>query len=99
MLFNNSGAFPNGGQDMFANNTIAAVRGNHDNNTLNSHINAPAEAGQVAYTFDYGPAKFIMLNLEEAKNNADARAQQEVMLREAVARGQGGGPVDHRGLP
>ena len=91
LLFNNSGAFPTGGQDMFANNTIAAVRGNHDNNTLNSHINAPAEAGQVAYTFDYGPAKFIMLNLEEAKNNADARAQQEAMLREAVAEAKAAG--------
>lgn len=84
-LFNNQGAYPNGGQDMFANNAIAVVQGNHDNNTMNRHINAPAEAGNIVYSFDYGPAKFIMLNLEAARSDADARAQQEAYMRAAVA--------------
>ena len=84
-LFYNEGAYPNGGQDMFANNTIAVIQGNHDNNVMNRHINAPAKAGNIVYSFDYGPAKFIMLNLETARSDADARAQQEAYLREAAA--------------
>ena len=43
LLFNNDGAYATGGQDMFSNNLISAVQGNHDNNTLTRHINAPAE--------------------------------------------------------
>ncbi len=90
-LFENDGAYPTGGKDMFANNTIAVVQGNHDNNVMYRHINAPAQAGNIVYTFDYGPAKFIMLNLESAKNDADARAKQEATLREAVAQAKADG--------
>ncbi len=84
-LFNNTGAFPTGGQDMFANSLIAVTQGNHDNNEMYQHINAPEEAGKIVYSFDYGTMKFISLNLEAAKSDADARAQQEAYLREAVA--------------
>lgn len=84
-LFNNNGAFPTGGQDMFANSLIAVTQGNHDNNEMYQHINAPEEAGKIVYSFDYGTMKFISLNLEAAKSDADARAQQEAYLREAVA--------------
>ena len=84
-LFNNSGAFPTGGQDMFANSLIAVTQGNHDNNEMYQHINAPEEAGKIVYSFDYGTMKFISLNLEAAKSDANARAQQEAYLREAVA--------------
>ncbi len=90
-LFNNDGAFPTGGEDMFSNNTVAVVQGNHDNNTLNRHINAPAQAGNIVYSFDYGPAKFIMLNLEAAKNDSDARAKQEELLRAQVAEAKSNG--------
>ena len=91
-LFCNNGTFPNGGQDMFGNSTLAVVQGNHDNNTMNRHINAPAEMGNIVYSFDYGPATFVMLNLESARSDATARAQQKEYLtsviNDAKARGQ-----------
>jgi hypothetical protein len=40
-MFTNDGAFPTGGEEMFGNYLIAAIQGNHDNNTFNRHINAP----------------------------------------------------------
>ena len=84
-LFNNDGLYPNGGADMFANSLVAVTQGNHDNNELYQHINAPEEAGKIAYSFDYGCMKFISLNLEEARYSDDARAEQEEMLRAEVA--------------
>ena len=91
-LFYNNGAFPNGGQDMFGNSTLAVVQGNHDNNTMNRHINAPAKMGNIVYSFDYGPATFVMLNLESARSDANARAQQKeyltAVINDAKARGQ-----------
>ena len=84
-LFNNDGLFPNGGEDMFANNLVAVTQGNHDNSEMYQHINAPAEAGQIVYSFDYGTVKFIILNLESARYSDDARAAQEAYLRQAVA--------------
>lgn len=84
-LFNNTGLFPNGGEDMFANSLVAVTQGNHDNDEMYQHINAPAEAGNIVYSFDYGVAKFVILNLEAARYSTDARAQQEAYLREAVA--------------
>ena len=84
-LFNNDGLYATGGEDMFANNLVAVTQGNHDNSEMYQHINAPAEAGQIVYSFDYGCAKFIILNLESARYSDDARAEQEAYLREAVA--------------
>lgn len=90
-LFNNAGAYPNGGEDMFANTLLAVTQGNHDNNEMNQHINAPEEAGKIVYSFDYGCAKFIILNLEAARYSEDARAQQEAYLREQVAQAKENG--------
>ncbi len=95
-LFNNSGKFAAGGQDMFSNLLLSVTQGNHDNNTMNSHINAPAEAGEeagkIVYSYDYGSLTFITLNLEAAKSDATARAKQKEYLTECVndakARGQ-----------
>ena len=91
-LFYNNGTFPNGGQDMFGNSTLAVVQGNHDNNTMNRHINAPAKMGNIVYSFDYGPATFVMLNLESARSDANARSQQKeyltAVINDAKARGQ-----------
>ncbi|MDR1570921.1 MAG: metallophosphoesterase [Clostridiales Family XIII bacterium] len=91
-MFKNSGAFPEGGQEMFGSYLIAAIQGNHDNNTSNRHINAPAQQGNIVYSFDYGPATFVMLNLEAARSDATARASQKEFLtaavNEAKARGQ-----------
>lgn len=84
-LFNNDGLYPNGGEDMFANSLIAVTQGNHDNNELYQHINAPEEADKIAYTFDYGCMKFISLNLEQSRRSDESRDAQEEMLREAVA--------------
>lgn len=92
LLFNNGGAFPTGGEDMFGNNLVSVVQGNHDNTSLTRHINAPGEAGSVVYSYDYGPATFIMLNLETARYDADARLEQkeylEAAVKEAKERGQ-----------
>ncbi|MGM9681630.1 MAG: metallophosphoesterase [Eubacteriales bacterium] len=84
-FFNNDGLFPTGGEDLFANHTIAVTQGNHDNDEMYQHINAPAEAGNIVYSFDYGVAKFIILNLESARYSEDARAEQEAYLRAEVA--------------
>jgi predicted phosphodiesterase len=89
-MFTNAGAFPTGGEEMFGNYLIAAIQGNHDNNTFNRHINAPTLTSnsienRIVYSYDYGPVTFIMLNLETARSNASARAEQEVFLRAAVA--------------
>ncbi|MEF9990838.1 MAG: metallophosphoesterase [Romboutsia sp.] len=83
-LFENKGAFPNAGQELFGNTVISAVQGNHDNNTLTRHINAPAEAGNIVYSYDYGPATYIMLNLEAARTDANARSKQRDYLTEVV---------------
>ncbi len=85
LLFNNGGAYSTGGQDMFGNYLIAAAQGNHDNNTLTRHINTPTEAGNIVYSFDFGPATIVTLNLETAKSSATAREEQEKYLREVVA--------------
>ncbi|MDR2486351.1 MAG: metallophosphoesterase [Clostridiales Family XIII bacterium] len=97
-LFENGGAFPHGGADMFRNFAIATVQGNHDNITFNRHINAPATSavtgqdgsgnslGNIVYTFDYGPITFIMLNLETARGNAGARAEMKSFLEGEVAK-------------
>ena len=66
---------------MFANSLIAVTQGNHDNNEMNQHINAPEEAGKIVYSFDYGMAKFIILNLEAARSNTDARDEQEAFVQ------------------
>ena len=93
-MFNNSGKFPTGGQDMFGNHLIAAIQGNHDNNTFNRHINAPAQSewsgtqGNIVYSFDYGPITFVMLNLEAARSDANSRAKQKEYLEEVVAEAQ-----------
>lgn len=84
-LFENNGAYPTGGADMFANNLITVTQGNHDNNEMYQHINAPESAGKIVYSFDYGCAKFIILNLESARYSEEARAQQEAYLRREVA--------------
>lgn len=84
-FFNNDGTFPTGGEDLYSSHTIAITQGNHDNDEMYQHINAPAEAGNIVYSFDYGTVKFIILNLESARWSEDARAQQEAYLREAVA--------------
>ena len=84
-LFNNGGAFPNGGQNMYGSYAVSLIQGNHDNNTFARHVNAPAQQGNIVYTFEYGPATFIMLNLEAARSDATARDRQEEFLRATVA--------------
>jgi predicted phosphodiesterase len=89
-IFYNNGAYPTGGEKMFRNYLISAIQGNHDNNTFNRHINAPTLSSggvenRIVYSYDYGPLTFIGLNLEAARSNATARAEQEKFLRAAVA--------------
>jgi hypothetical protein len=89
-MFTNGGSFPTGGTEMFGNYLISAIQGNHDNNTFNRHINAPTLTSnsienKIVYSYDYGPVTFIMLNLETARADASARAEQETFLRAAVA--------------
>lgn len=92
LLFENKGAYPNGAIDMFGNNTIAAVVGGHDRNTFYGQITAPSQGGEAVYSFDYGPATFIMLNTDTAENVEGAKEEQKAFLTEKVkdakARGQ-----------
>ena len=85
MLFNNSGLYPNGGEAMFGNNLMAVAQGNHDVSTLSKHITAPSEAGEAVYSFDYGPVKFIVLNLEISKNDDEIRDKEKAFLESEVA--------------
>ncbi|MBC1434923.1 LPXTG cell wall anchor domain-containing protein [Listeria rocourtiae] len=71
-------------QNLLSNTTIAAATGNHDafNNSFRQHFyyDHPANANNlnkgVYYSFDYGPAHFIMLNT----NDQDSRALDPVQL-------------------
>ena len=70
LLFNNSGSYQNGGQNMFANKLVTIVQGNHDNNTMNRHINAQAQEGNIVYSFDYARDEqqaFLRAKVAEAK--------------------------------
>ncbi len=90
-LFNNDGIYSTGGEDMFANSLVAVTQGNHDNNEMYQHINAPEEAGKIVYSFDYGCAKFVILNLESARYDENARAEQEAYLRKEVSKAKENG--------
>ncbi len=91
LLYNNQGAFPDGGQKMFRSKAISVIQGNHDNDTFNGHINAPAQEGNVVYSYDYGMVKFIMLNLEASRYSTDSRAKQEAFLRAKTAEAKAAG--------
>ena len=83
-LFENAGAFPQAGKTMFGNNLIAVTQGNHDLSNFTSHITAPGEVGDAVYSFDYGPVKFIVLNLETAKTDEESRENQKAFLEKEV---------------
>ncbi|MBC1936493.1 hypothetical protein HCA69_08965 [Listeria grandensis] len=71
-------------QKLLSNTTIAAATGNHDafNNSFRQHFyyDHPANANNlnkgVYYSFDYGPAHFMMLNT----NDQDSRALDPTQL-------------------
>ncbi|MBC2188058.1 metallophosphoesterase [Listeria booriae] len=71
-------------QNLLSNTTIAAATGNHDafNNSFRQHFyyDHPANANNlnkgVYYSFDYGPAHFMMLNT----NDQDSRALDPTQL-------------------
>ena len=86
-LFKNNGKFKTAGSDLFRNNLISVVQGNHDASSLTGHITAPSMAGDVVYAYDYGMAKFIMLNLE-LKNYDEQKAFLEKEVKEAKENGQ-----------
>ena len=88
ILFNNDGAEPDGGQDLFGNKTVVVTQGNHDNAWFTDHIEAPSaneSVGDSVYAFDYGNMKFIVLNLETAKNDEAIRTAQKEYLTAQVA--------------
>jgi len=91
-LFTNDGAYPTGGQNLFGGFAVAVVQGNHDNADLSNHFAVPAQAGKAVYAFDYGPATFIMLNLESTVLLPTERNKQADFLRntakDAKSRGQ-----------
>lgn len=88
-LFENDGAYPTAGIDCLSNNLLAVTQGNHDknynNSSLSNYINAPAEAGNLVYSIDYGKVKFIVLNLETAKESDAVRDEQKAYLEKEVA--------------
>lgn len=79
-FYNNIGAYPTAPQDMLAKIPVASVYGNHDtaNNTLDKNINLPDEYGQGVYSYDYGSARYIMLNLETAKDPVERERQYQI---------------------
>ena len=85
LFFNNGGAYPTAGADFLRNNLISVTEGNHDNATFNGHINVPNQSGG-AYSYDYGPAKFVILNTQ---NNSQSQLQeQEAFLRTETAKAE-----------
>lgn len=92
-LFENTGLYKDSGKTMFGNNLIAVTQGNHDLSDFTSHITAPKEeAGEDAvYSFDYGPVKFIVLNLEIAKNDEESREKQKEFLTKEVEKAKKAG--------
>jgi len=78
----NATQFSNNYENAMSDYALAAVQGNHDNNTFNNHINYAASGGtNITYAYTYGSARFIMLNFE----NTATRAAQQAFLREQVA--------------
>ncbi len=62
-LFNGGGLYPNGGQKLFANKITVGTQGNHDWVGLEDHFSFPSSYGlDTVYSFDAGPAHFIVLN-------------------------------------
>lgn len=88
-LFESNGIYKTGGKDSLSNNLLAVAQGNHDKSnktsTLSGYITAPNEGGDLVYAFDYGKVKFIVLNLETAKNDDEEREKQKRYLEEKVA--------------
>lgn len=87
-LFHNSGAKPEGGQNLFGSKTIVVTQGNHDNAWFTDHIETPSaneNVGDSVYAFDYANVKFIILNLETAKNNEAVRTAQKKYLSAQTA--------------
>jgi 3',5'-cyclic AMP phosphodiesterase CpdA len=85
LLFKNNGKYPEGGQDLFSSTLISVTQGNHDNSELSQHIHTPAQAGDIVYSFDYGCAKFIILNSESAGKSKSERTKQTDFLRKMVS--------------
>ena len=78
----NATQMTNNYSNMMSKYVLAAVQGNHDNNTYNNHMNYPASGGtNITYAYTYGSAHFIMINLE---NTASLAAQQN-FVRAQVA--------------
>lgn len=86
-LFNNGGLYKDQGQNMFSNHLLAVTQGNHDVSNFTGHITAPSASSDVSdavYSFNYGAAKFIVLNLETAKSNDEIRNAQKEYLEKEV---------------
>ena len=67
---------------------IAAIQGNHDNNTFANHLTFPDAGGaNITYAYTYGSAHFINLNFEDTAS----RAAQEAFLRDEVAKAKAAG--------
>jgi len=101
MFFNGAGAMPDGGANLFGNNLMAGVTGNHDAYSgalLNNHFGLPSTINgstQVAgvenvYAFDYGMAHFVAINTE-VTSGSNLTKQMEFVSKEvekAKAAGQ-----------
>lgn len=91
-FYYNTGLYPTAAQDLLSTTKLASVYGNHDTkeNSLDVNINLPDEYGKGVYSYDYGSARFIMLNLETAKDTTVREYQYEVakkLVEEAKANG------------
>lgn len=83
MFFQNNGLYPYSTSEILSNIPISVVQGNHDNKDFSDHILVPQMIENAVYSFDYGPAKFIMLNFENIKENEFSfNNQKDFLIKE-----------------
>lgn len=93
-LFNTPGSkyFNPNYSNQISNYTIAAVQGNHDEETLNGHINHPSlevknssgeviDTQKITYSFSWGNMRFVILNTEW-RSSTDYQVQKEFVASE-----------------
>lgn len=95
--------------NQLSNYTIAAIQGNHDEETLNGHINHPSKVfkedgietiQKITYSFSWGNMRFVMLNTEW-RSGDDYRLQKKFVKEEndkAKALGQRIAVCFHRSM-
>lgn len=85
-FFYNDGLYPTAVQDLLGSTSLASTYGNHDtkDNSLDSNVNLPDEYSKGVYSYDYGAARFVILNLESSRYDWDNREAQYQLIKGLV---------------